>query len=162
MISGTWLCSKAQPVPVLKHEKGFRYAHGRLLDSLHIPPPDFKETETELRIWTFRWSDGKNSLVLLRQASDGTWHCLKREFNFYNDKNFDFHGAPATCALKETWKEAWHKIVDAGYLNLPEQEDVNRKLKSTHGHKLVIADGISYTIEILTDKKKRNFTYSNP
>jgi hypothetical protein len=161
LLSKIFYCS-SQTIPKIINDKHFKYSFQQFLDSMKVVSSDFEVIDFELRIWQFNWSDGYDKLIQLKRLKNGTWQCEKRNFYFYNNKNCRFSNLSTTYSLKENWNDDWEKIIKANYLNLPDQEGLNAKIKIKDKERLLIADGRSTTLDIITLKSKRSFSYSNP
>ncbi len=150
-----------QTLDHLKNDRRFVYSYKKFSDSLQVEPPDFNLIEVEFRIWYFNWSDGSDKLFQIKKLKDGNWVGQERGFYFYNDQNKNFAGEFKRIELGQNWPSAWDKIVSLGYLNLKTQDRIKIP-KDPSLEFLVVADGESYTFEVITQRKKRKFSYNNP
>lgn len=147
----------------LDTQKGFKYKRLPVLDSLNVEEPDFEKVKLTLRIYfTSFESTGKNSKVIqVLEDKSGFWTEKTYSYYFYNNLNHDFKDVViSSIILKNSWNESWKTIIDNNYLNLPSESDID--FNNREQPILLVADGNSYIIEILTKKKKRRIIYSNP
>jgi hypothetical protein len=154
-------CISQQETLRLKNDKKFSVSYRRFVNSLHINPPKFDSVNVELRFWKLDWSSGNHTVFLFRRLIDGKWTCERIPFYFYNDSHYDFPAGRFQCSLKQ-WNQRWIHITQAGYLNLQTQTDLHLRITPKGMEVPLISDGVTYTIDVLTPKKKRSFTYSNP
>jgi hypothetical protein len=64
--------------------------------------------------------------------------------------------------VSSDWEKKWNDIIERDFLNLPKQDIVDKRFKTQINERLVIGDGVTYTIEVLLKNNKRKFTYDNP
>ncbi len=80
-------------------------------------------------------------------------------YYFYNDMHYDFENVKIdTINLKASWNESWEKILRKNYLNLPSDVDI----KEENLPPVVVADGNTYVVEVLTKRTKRRMFFNNP
>lgn len=161
------LWSFAQQIKLDK-QKGFNYKRFVLLDSIGVPEPDFSQLDIVLRIHyvTYAYGDGEKNykIIQLCQDKSGKWEGVSYFFYLYNLEAYDFKNvAIEPIVFKSSWSSSWQEIIKKNYLNMPKQSEYKLAYKRPDaGGVIVIADGESYIIEVLTKKRKRRFSCSNP
>jgi hypothetical protein len=104
----------------------------------------------EVRVWVGFGQNGEDGLILRR--SSGQWSALHLHgmFERYPPNKYQ----QILDAPKSGWQVAWQRLVEAGILILPDASAIRC---STN-----IKDGVSYVVEINTNKTYRTYMYDNP
>lgn len=150
------------------NQKNYNYSAPSTLDSLHIPKPDFNTIDLQVRFFIFNNASGVHKLFFINRLKDGTWRGWSIEYYNYSEEHYDFKNTLTdTIALQESWTRAFEELVYKGYINLPSQKEVQKRITQSEKNTpvspvMVIADGKSYSVAFITKKAKRNFSFSNP
>jgi hypothetical protein len=144
----------------LEKQKGVKYKRLSVLDSLNIKEPDFKNVDIELRIchtvWNFEPMNSK--FIQITKDKNGQWTGRSYSYFFYNADHYNYKDVVVEYLSLEYWDKVWQTIIEENYLNLPTESDIKQENKPF----VLVADGNSYTIEILTKKRYRRIVYNNP
>jgi len=145
----------------LEKQKGFNYKRPYILDSLNIKEPNFNVIDIELRVYytCFGVVDTINSkFIQIAKEKNGLWNGKSYSYYYYNDSHYNYKDVNVKYLSCEGWDDTWQAIIKNNYLNLPTEWDIKRERKPL----VFVADGDSYTIEVLTKKRKRRISYGNP
>jgi len=145
----------------LDKQVNFNYKRMFVLDSLNVKEPDFKNIDVELRIYYTCWMEEpyNSKLIQIVKTKENEWSAKSYKYYYYNQDFFCFKNAIIEpLILGKTWAKSWDEIIKNNYLNLLSEKDI----KKNNDLFIVISDGKDYTIEILTNKRKRRITYNNP
>ena len=149
--------------PMIKNQRGFKYMFSVYLDTIGFIKPDKRKIDIDLRIWHDCYTTGQTKLIRLIKFKNGDWFAHSLDYYCYNDSHCELSNFKIdTLSLSNTWTSTWNIIVGENLLNLPKQEELNKKLKTADGEILVVADGSGYCFEICSRKAKRRFCYGNP
>ncbi|NME68502.1 hypothetical protein [Flammeovirga aprica] len=156
-------CKTSENFAVTKQKK-FKYSCQLFCDSLNIRRPDFSTVDLEIRVWYGLLHSGDHSFLKIQRIKDGSWRGESTQFNFYGPSHFDFNSQFRAITFTRNWSNTWEEIVAKDYLNLPTQDDVDKRIIEKHSFKQTVffGDGNYYIIEALTKNAKRKIIYSNP
>jgi hypothetical protein len=147
---------------VIENQIGFKYRLSHYLDSIGFSKKDNKSIDFDFRIWHDNYTTGQTKLIRLIKLKNGNWFVRSLDYCCYNDLHCDLSNFIIdTLSVSNSWDSTWKTILDEGLLNLPKQEDINKKLKTANGELLMVSDGRGYCFEIGTKKAKRRFIYNN-
>ena len=145
----------------LEKQKGFKYKRLPVLDSLNIKEPDFKTLDVEIRVYCTKFDvDTINNSKFIQIVKDknGSWSGKSCSYYFYNNFYYNYRDINIKYSSCENWGKVWRIIIKENYLNLPTESDIKQENKPP----VCVSDGTSYTVEILTKKRKRRISYNNP
>jgi hypothetical protein len=152
----------AQEKISIKRDRNFKISYPTFLDSMSVQETDFKTVDLELRIWIFHWNQGKDTLIQIQKIITNQWTLTYYPFYYYNNQHNNFKVLAKKRVLGNRWLAKWDSILEKGFLDLPSQHTVDQKLDKKIMEKPILADGSSYTIEILGPTKQRKIVYKNP
>ena len=154
----------------LKKQRGYKeYYHNFILDSLNVKQPDLKTIDVEIRIIHYEWiysekKDGKNrTLLQLIKKKDGSWSGTRYSYYHYSIDNGDYNFKDAEVSpveFKDTWNDSWETIINEGYLNMPVEDDIEKRIPKGY-IRSITAGGGGIRVYVYTDKRKRYGHFSS-
>lgn len=149
-------------IPLIENQRGFKFRLSDYLDSIGFKKPDYKSIECDLRIWHDDFATGQIKLIRIIKTKNSSWSAFSLDFYCYNSQNCNLTNFLIdTLDLSDTWISTWKKILNNHLLNIENQEELNKRLKTPNGQVLLISDGSGYYFEIATKNAKRRFMYNN-
>ncbi len=142
-------------------DKDFKNYSDSLLRYAGISKPDFSQNDFEMRFWVTEYIGEAQALFVFNHNNNGCWNvkgfyfCTNDWVHFYRFKKDSF-------SLSEDWIKRWDSLNKSHILSLPTESKVFSNWKSSTGNIVVVADGISYRVELFTPKRNRRYSYSNP
>jgi len=115
------------------------------LRTVLLPDGDF-----EVRVWIGFGVNGEDCFIL--RYFSGQWSAIHLQ-GMAESPPFPNSLAPLPSP-KSGWNRAWHRLIDAGILTLPDAVEV----KCHPG----VTDGISYVVESNVNMIYRTYAYGNP
>jgi hypothetical protein len=142
-------------------DKDFKNYSDSLLRYAGIQKPDFAENDFEMRLWIIRYVNQPHAVFVFKHSKIGKWSV--KSYNFCTTDWIGFNGLNTdSLQLSQYWNSRWDSLIKNQILRLPSENKVLKKWKSSTGIIPVIADGLSYRIELFTAKKRRRYSYNNP
>lgn len=128
---------------------------------LEIEEPNLDSVRFEMRFWIVNYNNEPQLLYLFNYYRNETWSILQYEFCSWDWISFQkFKKQKLTVSDK--WTQKWEKLLQNDILNLPKESSVKKKWASSDGTHVLVGDGVSYGIELITKKSRRKYSYSNP
>lgn len=159
---------QAQKDFFIRNQNDYTYNALPILDSLGIEKPDFNKINLQIQFSIFNYETGIHKLFFIERLKGGNWRGKSIEYYDYNKDHYNFKDVlQDTFALGASWNEAFKKLVEKSYVNIPSQIEVKKSIaKSNKGAKnkesLIVADGTNYQLAFITKNKKRRISFSNP
>jgi len=143
-----------------KNDPKFNYYFDSLLVNVGIVHPQFNEIAFEFRYWIRDLSRvNAHQLIIIQQTHKGD-----RKFKHYqlcleksNYKIVDLESGD----LPE-WNTIWKKLIKLNMLHLESESMARSRWKSSNKDYYLIDDGEFYAFELITQKYKRQYSYTNP
>jgi hypothetical protein len=117
----------------------------RNLRTVLLPDGDF-----EVRVWIGFSVNGTDCLIL--RYFSGQWSAIHLQ-GMARAPTFP-NSLTALPSPKSGWNRAWHRLINAGILTLPDAHAVNCNPR--------VLDGITYIVETNINMTYRTYSYSNP
>ncbi|MEO6455295.1 MAG: hypothetical protein ABIN97_14540 [Ginsengibacter sp.] len=93
-------------------------------------------------------------MSVFKHSKNGRWSV--KSYNFCTTDWIVFSGLNTDSVdLSQYWNNRWDSLIKNQVLQLPAEHKVSKKWKSSTGIIPVIADGLSYHIELFTTKGRR-------
>jgi hypothetical protein len=143
-----------------KNDPKFTYFVDSLLLNVGIHHPNFNEIDFEFRYWMRDLSRiNAHQLAIIQKSKKGGWK-FKRYQLCFNDSRYQL--VDSNSGDLPGWETTWEELEKQKILTMKNQPAVQSKWKSSAGEYVVIADGTLYGFELITQKRKRRYFYSNP
>jgi hypothetical protein len=148
-----------------KSDKNYISENSRFLDIIGLGTFD-SDNLFEMRVW-INPSFNPSDLCRFILRNDSTWYVEKYDL-WRKRKRTTYE--KEILELGKDWNIVMDTLIDWGVLTLPNWLDIRDDWKGdmqilegdTLYGKCVVADGTSYTIELLTEKDKRQYNYHCP
>lgn len=132
-----------------------------LIDTAHISTCPFDKEILEIRFWKVTYTNTAHQLFIFRLLTNNQWQLKKYSFCSWDWKRFSAIKIDSV-ALSNNWNAKWDSLRNNHFLTLPSQSEVQKKWRASDGTMTVIADGHKYVVELITKKRKRQYSYVNP
>lgn len=124
---------------------------------MNIERVKLKRSDIELRLLYSNHFTNQSKFLIIRKLK-GDW-----SGNFYE---FDSQLISKTrktreLNLSQNWKNAWLEIINKGYLDLLDEQELQKR-RSPEDEFLIVADGESLGCEVVTKRSVNIFIYNNP
>ena len=147
----------------INKQHDFKLRQSDYLDSIGIYKPNFNNIDFQVRVWYDNFSNGDRELIIFNKTKDNKLNGISLYYNCYNSKNCNRDKFKIDSLLFPTdWTDIWNEIISKDYLNISSQKEINSKQKKQNNQVLFIADGLGYTVEVISKKSKRRMDYYNP
>lgn len=139
-------------------DANFKFYHLETLKNFDIKPDIEKSTNFELRLWISTFTELP---VLLRLTYNNNF-IWKAEKYLLNDNRV----IKSELLLPDKWDDIWDSLVVNKILTLPDNPPIIHHKVAEEGEipyvEVVITDGTSYTVELLSNEQKRKYSIDNP
>lgn len=150
-------------VPKLEYRKRTKLRESAYLEQLGIRELSDKKIQVEVRIWKDNYGTGQTKMIRLMQSKNNDWIAQSLDYYCYNTNSCEKEkGIVRSLNLKANCQQSWQKIISLNLLDLPDQNELNKKVRAEAENILVVADGRSWTVEVITKKGKWKKVYNNP
>lgn len=143
------------------NQKSYKPYGISFIDTAKIDMPSFTRDVLEIRFWKVVYTNTAHQLFVLKLSKQNQWQLKKFSFCSWDWKNFSAI-TESEVALSKDWHMRWDTLIKSHFLTIPTQTEVEKKWRSSDGTVSIIADGHKYIVELLTKKKKRKYSYTNP
>ena len=144
-----------------KKQRNYKLFGTAFIDTVGIGLSSFDTEILEIRFWRVNYTNTAHQLFILQQTNTHNWVLRKYSFCSWDWKSFS-NIKVSNPALSTDWNSRWDSLMKNQFLTIPTQSEIQKKWRSSDGTMIVIADGHKYVVELLTKRKKRSYSYSNP
>ena len=146
---------------IISGDKDFKNYSDSLLHYARIKKPEFKNFDFEMRLWIIRYVNMPHAVFTFKHRKDGSWDVMG--YYFCTTDWVSFMGLVVdSFEVTRNWNSRWDSLNENHILQLPTEGKAMKKWKSSTGIIPVIADGLTYRIELFTARHRRRYSYSNP
>lgn len=145
----------------IANDKDFKNYSDNFIQYASIQNPDFEKSDFEMRLWIIRHVNQPHAVFVFKHSKVGKW--TVKSYIFCTTDWLVFSGLnDEIVELSQYWNSRWDSLIRNQILQLPSESKVLKKWGSSTGIIPVIADGLSYRIELFTENKRRRYSYNNP
>lgn len=139
-------------------DANFKYSYFDYRNNFEIKPTIDKNIAFEFRLWVSTFTE-EPVLLRLTYDNDCIWRAEKYVVN--EEKVIKLE-----ILLPNNWDELWDSLVANNILTLPDNPPIIHHEIAKEGEipnvENAITDGTSYTVELLSKEKSRQYSLSNP
>ena len=102
-------------------------------------------------------------MLQLIKKKDGSWSGTKYSYYHYSidDGSYNYKDAEVSpIEFKDTWNDSWETIVNEGYLNMPVQYDIEKRIPKKYMRTIIVGGG-GIRVYVYTAKRKRFVAFSS-
>jgi|GEM_PF-2055930 len=144
-----------------KNQRNYKPFGTAFIDTVGIRSCSFISEILEIRFWRVTYTNTAHQLFILQQTNTQKWILKKYSFCSWDWKDFS-NIKMSTPALSPDWNSRWDSLMSNQLLMIPTQSEIQKKWRASDGTVTAIADGHKYIVELLTKRRKRKYSYSNP